>query len=192
MSGSSIVYGFLKFLYDGVLLGVIGHLLFSAPIWYMSRKRSLRLNILAWLPLGNLWFLGSLCDQYWALISGKNRKRRWWLAAMGAVTTGLLALNSFTVWPESVAAFWATILDIQAPVLAGMILVSLYRVYFSCAPDSAAVFFVLSIVMPIAIPIFLMIDMEKELGMPPRRETFRENLREQTQQLQWPQRERRF
>ena len=188
MVGNSMVYGFLGFLLDGVLLGLAGHLAFSVPLWYMSRKRGLKASWLAWLPLGNLWFLGALSDQYACLVAGRKKHRRWWLPAMGGVTSLLTVAGA--LWglygsPGAGPALWATVLDLQAGALWCLVLLTLYPVYSSCAPNGAAGFFVLSLFVPVAIPLFLILNGGKELGMPPRREAFLQSL-QQTRQLHWP------
>ena len=48
--------------------------------------------------------------------------------------------------------------------------ISLYYVYKSCNPDTAVVFLVLSIVIPVTMPFFLLADRNLDRGMPPRRQ----------------------
>ena len=158
----------------------------------MARRRNLDHSWLAWIPVGRDWILGSLSDQYQYLVKGCWRSLRKWLAV-----TGVLAMvGGSTCAGLSIAGAVLEILHIEQngyyltlviPTLVSVALglisglssvvyyvlhkVALFDVYRSCDPDSAVLFLVLSIFVPVTEPFLLVYLRRKELGMPPRKTT---------------------
>ena len=46
-----------------VLLGIASYVLSSMAVYTIARRRGLRKPWLAWIPVANVWLLGSLSDQ---------------------------------------------------------------------------------------------------------------------------------
>lgn len=71
-----------------VLLGIAGYVLLSLGLYALAKHRLVDRPWLAWLPIGNLWILGCLADQYGKIVLGKektNRKDRlFWISVVAA------------------------------------------------------------------------------------------------------------
>ena len=145
----------------------------------IAKKRGISCPWLAWIPVANLWVLGSVSDQYRYLTRGQRKCKRMWLPALhvGSVVLTFVVLAVFVamiVAQSFEGAMTALLLLIPLCVtgLAGAIMqfMALYDVYASCDPDNASLYLVLSVFFTFLRPIFLFLSREKELGMPPRKQ----------------------
>ena len=163
------------------------YIFMSLGLYKMAKSRWIRKPWLAWLPLGNLWILGSISDQYQYVAKGEIKNRRKTLLWLGiAAFVFMMALEGLTFFAalmqiklsvESlrgiVVSFGmlglSVLLAIAAVWLTVEIFISLYDLYVSCDPENATMFLVLSIVFSITMPFFVFACRNKERGMPPRK-----------------------
>lgn len=166
-------------------------------LYTIAMRRGINYPWLAWLPVANLWILGSIADQYRYVCMGQIRNRRKILVGlmiavfvMGLVFAGscfasiiglLMKLpGSLSLTPQellngSMGSF-VLIIAVAAVVWALDLAVkvfqyiSLYDLYASCNPNNKVLFLVLSIVFSVTMPIFLFVCRNQDMGMPPRKE----------------------
>ena len=72
-----------------ILFAAVCFILLSAGLYTLAKHRHLDRPWLAWLPIGNLWILGCLADQYRTVVQGKekvnSKDRQLWLSVICAV-----------------------------------------------------------------------------------------------------------
>lgn len=178
------------------LLSVAMYVLTALGLYAMASRRGIRKPWLAWIPVVNVWILGSLSDQYRYVVRGEIRSKRKWLLGLGiaaAVLEAVLLVMICSLLVNAVIGAMGSVSDdyylemvlehamsmvlLLIPMLgvgiAKLVLyyMALYDVYTSCDPQNNVLFLVLSIFFGITRPFFLFFNREKDLGMPPRRQT---------------------
>ena len=169
-----------------MLLSCAGYVLTAVAIYVIARRRGLRKPWLAWIPVVNVWLLGSLSDQYQYVVKRKNTSRRKWLLvlnlikpvlAAGTLWFGVIIFQQigFGVVLSSIWDLWLGLFGFGLPLMAvsvaAMVIryIALYDVYKSQDPANAVLFVVLSIFVGITEPFLLFFNRDKEKGMPPRK-----------------------
>lgn len=174
-----LVFGFL----------ILTYVLQSLGMYTIAKRRGIHKPWLAWVPVGNMWILGSISDQYQYVVKGRVRNRR---KVLTGLTVGMYAL----MVPVYVLYFMMIIFAAAAPeavgeepalvylllvflaVLAMMIVaivamvfqyIAIYDLFASCEPNNAVVYLVLSILINVTLPFFMFACRKKDLGMPPRK-----------------------
>lgn len=170
-----------KVLTGGVapLLSLAIYVFTALALYTMARRRGIAAPWLAWIPVANLWLLGSLSDQYRYLTWGQVKHKRVVLLVLEIVTGALSgALVGCAVWVFAANGSTASLVTLLAAVLLtggtaialGVVkLMALYDVYASCDPRNAALYLVLSIFFRFLKPVFLFVSRNLERGMPPRK-----------------------
>lgn len=170
-----------KVLTGGVapLLSLAIYVFTALALSTMARRRGIAAPWLAWIPVANLWLLGSLSDQYRYLTWGQVKHKRVVLLVLEIVTGALSgALVGCAVWVFAANGSTASLVTLLAAVLLtggtaialGVVkLMALYDVYASCDPRNAALYLVLSIFFRFLKPVFLFVSRNLERGMPPRK-----------------------
>ena len=173
-----IVY--LLVLLFAMALSMATYVLHSLGLHTIAKRREIRNSWLAWIPMGNLWILGNISDQYQYVVKGKIKNRRKILLGLGI---GLIA--GYFLWLFITLFNLAAGREIQAllllifgglTILAVAIWLSVYQymayydLYKSCEPGNAVLFLVLSILFSGIIPFFVFAYRNKDLGMPPRKQ----------------------
>ena len=168
---------------------ILTYILQSLGMYTIAKRRGIRKPWLAWLPVGNMWILGSISDQYQYVAKGRVRNRR---KVLTGLTIGMYAL----MVPVYVLYFMMIILAAAAPdavagesALAFMLVVflvvfammtvaivaavfqyiAIYDLFASCDPNNAVVYLVVSIFISVTLPFFVFACRKKDLGMPPRK-----------------------
>lgn len=168
-----------------MLLSCAGYVLSAAAIYVIARRRGLRKPWMAWVPVLNVWLLGSLSDQYQYVVKRKNTSRRTWLLVLEVLKSVLYAIvigfcleavldgGYYVIDWEAAMIAVGVALPLAAATIARAVvrLIALYDVYKSLDPENAVLFVVLSIFVGITEPFFLFFNRDKDVGMPPRRET---------------------
>lgn len=184
-------FGILLLLIMGIGLisfgiSVLSYVLQSLGLYGIAKRRRIRHEWLAWIPLGNLWVLGSISDQYRYVVKGQVKNRRKTLLGLSiatAIISGLTGAIAFIVGLLAglrgsgelyIASLWlpillAVVVSIIAIVQTVCQFVSYYDLYCSCNPDKAVVFLVLSVLFPVTIPFFVFALRNKDVGMPPKK-----------------------
>ena len=165
----------------------------AAVMYTVARRRQLRKPWLAWIPVVNVWLLGSLSDQYRYVVKGENRAKRKLLLVLGilkqlmtmamsalciaAITTVIFGghRHQAGLWRELLGPLTAMVglgLPLAGVAIAYIVIrfMALYDVYKSMDPNNAGLFLVLSILIRPTEAFFLFFNRDKEKGMPPRRQ----------------------
>lgn len=177
------------------LISIAVYVFTALGLYTLAQRRGLRHPWLAWIPVANVWILGSLSDQYRYVVRGQVRSKRKVLltlniisAVMGLVMTVVIVaavircVFSFRGASETeiVNALMGSIMGVLALCVpwAGVAIASavlsymaLYDIYTSCDPANNTVYLVLSILFGFTQAIFLFLCRNRDDGMPPRRDT---------------------
>ncbi len=198
MAGFSIVMLQLFLLYL-VIMGIV--LLWSVAAYVMTslsfhtiaKRRNIGKPWLAWVPVANVWIIGSLSDQYRYVTQGQITNKRKVLLGLYIAVIGLLlvmlipyaamialAISSVDSVPTDaqtmqvmmyalfvMAAAFAVM--VVAIVYAVFLYISLYDVFRSCDPKNATLYLVLTILLGVVYPFFMLACRKKDLGMPERK-----------------------
>ena len=178
---ASALSSLVKILGGGVmpLISLAIYVFTALSLYTIAQKRGIACPWLAWIPVANLWVLGSVSDQYRYLTRGQRKSKRIWLLVLKIGATVLAGILLTVVVTMIVAESFdgavlslLLLLPLAAVALAGAILeyMALYDVYASCDPDNASLYLVLSVFFTFLRPVFLFLSREKELGMPPRKQ----------------------
>ena len=178
----------------GIGLGIVFYVLQSLGLYAIASRRQLKNPWLAWLPIGNMWILGSISDQYQRATTGRIRNRRktivalhiaimalaviWLFASLGSIIGSIVSMGGIDAMSE--AQVWAMVVT---PLLTslGMLLIlwvvvivcgviqyiALYDLYRSCDSKNGVLYLVLSIFFASLMGIFIFLCREKDDGMPP-------------------------
>lgn len=190
------VVGALGGMFPSAALGIASYVLSSLALYTLAQRRGLRNPWLAWIPVIKVWLLGSLSDQYRYVARGQNCSKRKSLLVLSilsglagaaiCVMAAVMVVNLVIGMMGGVSeAFLFNRIDGQlfgiiglvAPLAAVAIAraviyyMALSDVYKSMDPANCTVFLVLSILFGVTEPFFLFFSRNKDLGMPPRRET---------------------
>ena len=173
---------------------IAAYVLTSLALYAIAERRGLKNAWMAWLPVLNLWILGSISDQYRYVVKGENRSKRKILlilkivsvicgivlfclgvAAVVNVIPSLMRYNSMEKIIGQVMGPVTAMMGVSVPMVGvGIALVviqfmALHDVYVSMDPKNGVMFLVLSILFPVTKPFFLLLNRHKDLGMPPRK-----------------------
>lgn len=192
-----LIFGIMSGLISGfpsMLFGIATYVLMALALQTIAQRRGLNKPWLAWIPVVNVWLLGSLSDQYCYVVKGENKSKRKWLLILSIVTavlTTAVVVLGIVVAAGAIhflgygASEQELLSHIMGPVLgiAGIALVmsgvsiayaviryiALYDLFKSMDPNNCVVFLVLSILFHIE-AFFLFFTRNKDGGMPPRRQ----------------------
>ena len=175
---------YLLILLASLAVSLAAYVLQSLGYYTVAERRGLKHPWLAWLPIGNLWILGSISDQYQYVTKGKVKNRRklllglscglfafyvvWAVALITAAVMADMMVSGLTV--GLIGIFGGLLLVALAILLVVFQYICLYDLYRSCTPDNAVLYLILSIVVNWVIPLFVFICRKQDLGMPPRRQ----------------------
>lgn len=155
----------------------------SLGLYTLANRRGIHNPWLAWLPVGNLWILGSVSDQYQYVAKGRVRNRR-------KVLLGLMIAIYALMIPEVIFSFWMgfsegeagssaapvilfvlTVLALSAVAIIATVFqyIACYDLFESSNPKNATLYLVLAIVFPVVLPFFLFACRNQDQGMPPRK-----------------------
>lgn len=188
VGGFFAVFMVLFYLFT-MAISVATYVLTSLGIYTIANRRGIHHSWLSWVPVGNVWILGSISDQYQYLAKGKVRNRRKVLLGLNIAlaAAGLLLFILAFATGISIGIATTTSGAMVGASLAGMILfyivfivvaivqtvfmyIALYDLYQSCDPTNALTFFLLSIFVSVTMPFFIFFSRKKDQGMPPRRQ----------------------
>ena len=168
-----------------LLVGIAGYVLTGLALYTIAKNRGLHKAWVAWVPVANVWLLGSISDQYRYVVRGQRRARRNWLLVRNILKSGLnTALTAISLVLAIRGMFGSLfgmtqllgVMVLLLSVCGGISIaysvlyfIALFDVYTSMDPDLNTLFLILSIFVPLAKPFFLFFCRNKESGMPPRR-----------------------
>ena len=190
---TGVVSGILSGI-PSALIGIVTYVFTALALYTNAKRRGINHPWLAWIPVADVWILGSLSDQYRYVVRGENKSKRKVLLAL-SITTAVLCMAvigcAVALAVQVVMAFAGNlseqaILQAIAGPLIGVICLclpmvgvaiaymvisymALYDVFTSCSPKNNVLFLLLSIFLGIH-PFIVFFIRKKEEGMPPRRE----------------------
>lgn len=194
-----ILEGILSLGGTGAFLRLASYVLCALALYTIAERRGIKKAWLAWVPVVNVWILGSLSDQYRYVVRGEVKSRRKVLLTVNILSLILSIASVVRVAVSAVLAISGlaqgigeqALLDtLLNGLLSGLIfyiptlilsvvglifeILALYDVYSSCEPANNVLYLVLSVIpgiSQITKPLFLFLCQDKDGGMPPRRET---------------------
>jgi len=168
-----------------LVYSVVVYVLQSVGMYTIANRRGIHNPWLAWIPVANMWTLGSISDQYQYVAKGKVRNRRKTLLGLNIAMVAIMipffiSFVSFTATAASITAMGQPDLsEIMGPMLAvaglGWVMMILaivatvftyiayYDLFASCNPENAAMFLVLSIFFSFLLPYFVFFSRKKLL-----------------------------
>jgi len=178
-----------------LLFHIAAYVLSALTFYTVATRRGIRKAWLSWIPVLNVWILGSLSDQYRYVVKGQIKSKRKILLAFHLTTV----LCGAVVFGTTVYAVTETVMNIMRGSSNHMILnlitgpvitaacvslpifalsiasaviryMALYDIYTSMDPANNVLFLVLSIFFSVTEPFFLFFNRNKDLGMPPRKQ----------------------
>ena len=167
------------------LFSIAAYILTAMAIYTISRRRGLTNAWLAWIPVANVWLLGSLSDQYQYVVKGQDKTKRKWLLILNILKAALLTMVAILAVvaagsliagePSEIMGLVVALLGLVLPLCAVTIALcvirymALFDIYRSVDPGNAVLYLVLSILFGPTEPFFLFFNREKDQGMPPRK-----------------------
>lgn len=168
---------FIVFYGAMLLFSLAMYILTSLGMYRMAKRRGIHRPWLAWIPVGNMWILGCISDQYQAVVKNKTTNRRGTL--MGLYIASLLLAVIYMIFAVGFAlsqnfaflgGFLITFLAILAVSIAFSVFgyMSYFDFYRSADPDNAVLYLVLSIFVSVTAPFLIFLCGKKDGGMPAR------------------------
>ena len=179
-----IMIAILVFYLIAMAFAIVAYVLRSLGIYTIAKRRGIHHPWLAWIPVGDLWTMGSISDQYQYVSKGKVRNRRKVLLGLSialyalmvvlivveVATMFMLESNTGAAVASGISLIPITLAYIGLGITTTVFMyIAMYDIYNSCNPDNAVMFLVLGIFFNVLQPFFLFACRKKDLGMPPRR-----------------------
>lgn len=179
-------------------LAAVAYVFQSLSFYSIAKRRGINRPWLSWIPVGNMWILGCISDQYRYVAKGQVKNKRKALLTLNIIFY-VIYFSFFAVYAvfmvmalsmagggpissgslgdeEATMLILALILLVVSLVMLGIAIamsiltyMALYDLFMSCDPDNGVLYLVLSILLGVAQPICLFICRKKDGGMPPRR-----------------------
>ena len=175
-----IVLILLLVVFVALAYAVVSYVLHSLGLYAIAQRRGIHNAWLAWIPLGNLWILGSISDQYQYVAKGKVKNFRKLMLGLGIAYYILYAFQFIAMIGAAFAGEGAEVfmsavggdmlLSLIVIVLAVIEFIAYYNLFSSCQPSNATLYTVLSIIFTVTMPFFVFACRKKDLGMPPRKQ----------------------
>ena len=193
-SGAMLIF-YLVYLAFMLAITVGSYVLQSVSLHTIAKRRGIHKPWLSWLPIGEMWIVGCISDQYQYVVKGRVKNKRkallvlniilWACVIAIYVLLGVMLVQAFTL--ESLPSVDHTdLFSILGPttammgislVMSGISIavmviryIALYDLYTSCNPKNNVVFLVLGIVFSFLTPFFIFANRNRDGGMPPRKQ----------------------
>ena len=181
---AGVVAIYLVFCFVILGLSLVQYIFQSLGLYTIAKRRGISKPWLAWVPVGKVWIMGCISDQYQYVARGLNKNKRTLLMWLNVIMVVLLGLYT---------AFMVTMIiaqengDYMMTGALGIMLLALvmfavsvwysilvymaqFDLFRSAEPDNAVLYLVLSILIGgIVNAILVFICRNKDGGMPPRR-----------------------
>ena len=184
---------FLIYYFIMMAISVGTYVMSSLSLYTIAKRRGIKNPWLAWIPVGNIWIMGCISDQYQYVAKGLVKNKRKLLMGLCIavfavmliliVILGVMMVQAFAMSDVSEEAVVATMLgSLMSMIVIYVILfgvaiamsvveyMAIYDLFASCDPDNKVIYLLLSIFVGFAYPILLFICRNKDLGMPPRKQ----------------------
>ena len=194
LAGAALGF-YLISMFFSLAISVAAYVMQSVGLYSIADRRGIKKPWLAWIPVGNMWIMGCISDQYRYVAKGQVKNKRKALLILNILMYVLLVVffaifaviivKTLTRDPNGYI-FDETALGLAGGVL-GMLAVylvmmgiaiavtviqymALYDLYVSCEPGNGVLYLLLSIFVSWLMPILLLIIRKKDGGMPPRKQ----------------------
>ena len=178
----------------GGIVAIASYVFCALALYTIAQRREIKKAWLAWVPVLNVWILGSISDQYRYVVKGEIRSKRkvlltlniinfilGWAAVIKVIVTivmfafGRIDLNNEMEVIRQVLGSLVWFIPVAILGIVSLIfrIMALYDVYTSCDPANNVLYLVLSLIPAInqvTQPLFLFLCRDKDEGMPPRRQ----------------------
>lgn len=179
-------------------LSLAAYVFTALAIYTIAQRRGIKKAWLAWVPVVNVWILGSISDQYRYVVKEQVKSKRKVLlglnlanavfvvaVSVSLIVTGISIFNAALHHAAEEQLGWIAMRGIGITLLLCLPMlvlsliafvfraIALYDLYTSCDPQNNALYLILSLIPGInqvTQPLFLFLCREKDEGMPPRRE----------------------
>ena len=179
-------------------LSLAAYVFTALAIYTIAQRRGIKKAWLAWVPVVNVWILGSISDQYRYVVKDQVKSKRKVLlglnlanavftvaVSVSLIVTGISIFNAALHHAAEEQLGWIAMRGIGITLLLCLPMlvlsliafvfraIALYDLYTSCDPQNNALYLILSLIpgiSQITQPLFLFLCREKDEGMPPRRE----------------------
>lgn len=177
------------------LLGIASYVLTSMALYALASRRGIQKAWLSWVPVLNVWIIGSLSDQYRYVVKGQYKSKRKVLLILNLVNILISVLLIVVAGSVVVDLINGAVYGIAENELLNMIMgsalgavglslpmagiaiaaaviryMAMYDIYVSMDPANSVLYLVLSILFNVTEPFFLFFNRNKDNGMPPRRQ----------------------
>ena len=191
--GSAITTGQMIYNVSINILNIVGYVLLALSLYTIAKRRGIANPWLAWVPVAQIWVLGSISDQFRYVTKAQVKNKRTTLLVMNLIQTvastammvvigiafaelvsmGIVSGDEEALMTEAmilVFKFMALGLVLGGIALATAIIhyIAMYDLYLSVNPANAVLFLILSIFIGITEPFFIFFNRNKDGGMPPR------------------------
>lgn len=176
-------------------VSILTYIFTALSLYTIAKRRGLKHAWLSWIPVANVWVLGSISDQYRYVTRGEVKSKRKTLLILNIINAVLAAvviilcvimcvdlIGGAVVGQDAdrilkdMLAYLASMMGLTLPILgvtiahAVLYYMALYDLFTSCDPENRTVFFIVGLLIGITRPVFLFICRNKDYGMPPRRD----------------------
>ena len=163
-----------------VAVSITSYILTGISFSGVAKRRGLKCGWLAFVPLLNVWTLGSISDNYQLTVKGKNRKfchvLLWLMVAtmIFSCIYGLVNALSTIISLTGIGAVIMLVLLLITFCVASVVSL-VYQVFYwialhdyfqSCNPEKAGLYLILSIFVPFAFIVLAFKVRDLDLGMP--------------------------
>ena len=164
---------------------VATYVLHSIGLYTIAKRRGIHHPWLAWVPVGSLWLLGSVSDQYQYVVKGKIKNKRRVMLGLSIAMVAVYVIWIFSmimsiILSEGIGSGAAMAVLLAIVGMLGFMAIAIwltvfqymayYDLYRSCDPDNGVLFLVFSILFSVTMPFFVFACRKKDLGMPPRKQ----------------------
>ncbi len=176
------------------MVSVAAYVFTALALYTIAQRREIKNAWLSWVPVLNVWILGSISDQYRYVVKGEIRSKRkvllivsiaqfvlTWVAVIRMIVSVVVSITNAAYMPDAMELvrqlLSSLLLFLPVAVLSILALVfrimALYDLYSSCDPANNILYLVLSLIPGINTvtqPLFLFLCRNQDGGMPPRRQ----------------------
>lgn len=180
-AGLAILGIYLIIMLIACSFSIVSYVFSSLSMYQIAKRRGIPAYGLAWVPVANVWILGSIADKYQTLRTGKKSNLRFWLLFLDIGLVLSYIIFMITIYGRMIGtALEAALNDIEyvdpgflvtdflVPMLGFLAVffvlsialsviyyICVYRVFHSCKPEYAVAFLLLSIFVSVTYPFLL-------------------------------------
>ena len=174
------------------LLGLAAYVFSALGLFTIARRRGIHHAWLSWIPIGNIWVLGALSDQFCFLTRGEIRVKRktllifniisWVLSLVILLVCGVMLIRvirmaisdadfgDFTELGLQLVGFLILLIPygILTIVYSVIYHIALFDLFRSTDPRNRWLYLILCLLCVYALPLILFFNRDRDDGMPPR------------------------